>query len=159
MNDTTSYRHVPTVLADLGPLPEVVESNSDSTWKMFLSLQSTQGQTFLHTEPSGVMPFWSEESQGDATLTVQDVMVEARRSNRVCPNPPQWQRFHALLKEATGAEAPPPLSRAEAAATPPLVKRIRVRDQVEWAAERGQLSLALGFFRSLPEDQWVHIGR
>ena len=157
MNETTSYRHVPTVLADLGPLPEVVECNSDSTWKMFLALQS--GQTFPQTEPSGVVPFWVQEPEEDATLTVQEVMVEARRSNRVCPDHQQWQRFHALLKQATGAEPPPPLTRAEAATTPPLVKRIRVRDQVEWAAEHGQLALALDFFRSLPEDQWAHIGR
>jgi len=34
------FRIKPSVLADLGPLPEVVESDSETTWKMFLQLEA-----------------------------------------------------------------------------------------------------------------------
>jgi hypothetical protein len=148
MDESWIYRVTSTsVLADLGPLPEVVESNSETSWNAFLQAQASQERS-LATRPRGAP---------EATLSVQEVMSEARRNNRICPRVPHWQALCALLGELTGAQPPGAISGNEAKQAPPLVKRIRVRDQVEWAARHGQLPQVLRFFQSLPEDRWHHM--
>ena len=154
------FRHTfrqTTVIADLGPLPEVSESNSETTWRMFQELQSQHGSQFLRTEPSSLAPLAGGGEPAPARLTVDDVMFEARRGNRVCPKEAQWCLLQQLL-ETGGPDAPAALAGPEFRRTPSLVKRTRVREQVEWAARCGILHLVFGFFRSLPEDDWVHIG-
>jgi hypothetical protein len=47
---------------------------------------------------------------------------------------------------------------AELRRSPPLVRRIRMRDQVEWAAQHGLLRELFDFIESLPEDHWLHMG-
>lgn len=143
------------VLADLGPLPEVMESNSDTAWKLFEDLQSGV-QQFPQMVSSAFPPLESGASPLQAGLSVQDVLLEARRNNRVCPVDAQWKRLCALLRDVTGSE--PPAAAAGHGPVSRLVKRMMVRDQIEWAAEHGYLAVVLRFLRSLPEDQWVHMG-
>lgn len=156
MKERDSYRNTPSILATLECLPEVVEKDSDSSWQTFLALQ--REDPYAPTQPSGMQAM--EASLRPAShLTVHDVMTEARRLNRVAPCEPRWQQLHVLLKAAGRGDPPPPMTGREASATPPLVKRIRIRDQVEWAAEHGLLERVLQFFNALPENDWVHIGR
>jgi hypothetical protein len=159
MKERDSYRNTPSILATLECLPEVVEKDSDSCWQMFLALQSQDEAPYAPTQPFDVQALYASQPSAPSRLTVNDVMIEARRLNRVAPCEPRWRQLHVLLKAAGRGEPPPPMSGVEASATPPLVKRIRIRDQVEWAAEHGLLERVLQFFTSLPEDQWVHIGR
>jgi hypothetical protein len=154
-----SYRSTPSILASLQCLPEVVESDSDASWKMFLALQSDEGPAFAPTQPSDLRAPTASHPGVPPRLTVQDVMMEARRHNRVAPCERRWQQMHLLLEAAGRGTPPPPMAGLEGSTTPPLVKRIRVRDQVEWAAEHGLLEQVAQFFTSLPEDQWVHMGR
>jgi hypothetical protein len=158
LNDMGNYRNTPSVLAALEPLPEVVETNTDSSWMLFHSLQSQAAELYAPTQPAELASAAAGAAPGEP-LSVQDVMTEARRHNRIAPQEPHWGRLCDLLQKATGSQPPPPMTPHEAAGTPPLAKRIRVRDQVEWAEKHGQLPTVLGFFRSLPEDQWMHIGR
>jgi hypothetical protein len=146
----SKHRNGPSLLASLEPLPEVRETDTESSWLLFLALQSEDRTA---APPAESLPL--------VRLTVQDVMVEARRYNRVCPQEPQWQRLHALLLQQPAPEEPPPppMTPSEAAVAPPLAKRLRVRDQVEWAERHGLLREVLGFLRSLPEEDWLHIGR
>lgn len=146
-----------TVLADLGPLPEVVETDSETLWKMFVELDEQHAASFSRTVPSTVTGLWSDGESQQEALSVQTVMAEARRHNRVCPIEVEWRRLHALLLNAA-PDAPAPIVGAELRRTPPLVRRIRVRDQVEWAAERGLLREVLDFIEALPEDHWIHMG-
>lgn len=158
MDDQWDFRTKTSVLADLGPLPEVVESNSETTWKMFLQLEAQQAASFSRTSPSSLAPLGDPGGRPPGSISVDDVMAQARRFNRICPIEPQWQRLHALLAQAGADDAPAGMSGMQFRRTPPLAKRIRVRDQVEWAAQHGLLQEVSEFLASLPEDQWVHMG-
>lgn len=144
------------VLADLGPLPEVVESDSETVWQTFLRLQAHEKEAgFSETSPSRQAgPYLPGQA-----CTVDDVMLEVRRSNRICPVEPQWIRLCSLLRDAAGLEPPAAICGADARTTPKLTKRIRIRDQVEWAAQHGALHLLAAFIAEIPEDQWVHLGQ
>jgi hypothetical protein len=156
----TDYRNTPSILATLECLPEVVEKNTDSSWQLFVTLQSRGESVFQRTLPSGVQDLGTVEQAATGDITVQEVMAEARRLNRIAPLQPHWHRLYLLLKEsAQGAEPPAAMTVDEAARTPPLVRRIRVRDQVEWAEQHGQLAAVLRFFRGLSEEEWAHMGR
>lgn len=148
-----------TLLGDLGPLPEAVECDNDETWRMFLELSQPSAYTDAH--PPARSPREDEDQPAEADITIEQVMAEARRYNRICPIAPQWRQLHAMLLTAGVASEPPPppIEGADLARTPPLGKRMRLRDQVTWAAERGHLRAVFRFLRDLPEDQWHHIGR
>jgi hypothetical protein len=77
------------VLADLGPLPEVTESDTDTSWRMFLELQEQHTTGFLKTEPSALTPLDDGATDKAPNPTAQDVLLEARRLNRVCPSEAQ----------------------------------------------------------------------
>lgn len=144
-------------LADLGPLPEVRECNRETTWQLFLALQSGT-DAFPHTEPFTPTHAALREPQPlDGELGVHDVLNEARRNNRVSPTDPHWAKLRELLKDATGFEPPPCAPTTET--VPRLVKRMLLRDQIEWAADHGYLTLAMRFLHALPEEQWVHMTR
>jgi hypothetical protein len=159
VTERDTYRNTPSILATLECLPEVVEKDTDSSWQMFLALQSRDQAPYEPTLPSDLQALHGSRPGAESRLTVNDVMIEARRLNRVAPCEPRWQQLHVLLQAAGRGDPPPPITGVEATATPPLVKRIRVRDQVEWAAQNGLLESLFQFFTSLPENQWVHIGR
>jgi hypothetical protein len=63
-----------------------------------------------------------------------------------------------LPSDAHGARPPPPLVGAAWAATPPLSKRMCLRDQVEWADAHGCLDAIYALLKDVPEDQWHHMG-
>lgn len=158
MNDLWNYRdRPPSVLADLGPLPHVVESDSDTTWRLFVKLQEQHRHDFPRTQP--MMPFSAPAPAMPAAAepTVEEVMREARRLNRICPQEASWKQLCDGLRQRTGLQPPEPITGPAASRTPPLVKRIRIRDQVEWAARCGQLRHVMDFFSSLGEEQWAHM--
>lgn len=133
------FRIKSSVLADLGPLPDVVESNTETVWKMFLQLDT-------------------QHAAGGDGVSVADVMAQARRFNRICPVEPQWLRLQAMLAECGGSDAPPAVQGAAFRTMPALAKRAALRDQVEWAADRGCLTQVHDFLRSLSEDNWTYMG-
>lgn len=160
MSEVWENRNSPSRLIDLGPLPEVTESNTETTWKMFLQLQAQHSAGFTKTAPSQLG--WLEEATGAKPLahaSVDEVMAEARRFNRVCPVHSQWLRLDSLLAVAGLATAPAALVDGDARRAPPLAKRMRLRDQVEWAARNGLLQEVYVFLASLSEDQWTHMGK
>ena len=158
MKQRDAYRNTQSVLATLQCLPEVVETNSESSWQEFIALRSENQAHFAPTVTSEIPVIDACQARTHRQLSVQDVMTEARRLNRVAPCERRWQQLHLLLQGAGRGTPPPPMTGMEASVTPPLVKRIRVRDQVEWAARHGLLERLFHFFRALPEDQWVHMG-
>lgn len=149
----SQFKHS-TVRADLGPLPEVTESDSETLWKMFVELDEQHTSSFTKTQPSTITPLSEPQSPQPGGYSVQEVMAEARRNNRVCPKEHEWQQLHAIL----GRDAPAPLAGVELKKTAPLLRRIRLRDQVEWAAQKGLLVDVMDFVQRLREDQWMHMG-
>jgi hypothetical protein len=146
----------PARLTDLGPLPEVRECNRETTWALFQALQA--GESYQETQPINSLDI---ETRADAPRgpdpEVQDVLNEARRNNRVSPTDVHWARLRELLKGATGFE--PPACAAAGQSVPRLVRRMLLRDQIEWAADHGYLALTFRFLKALPEEQWLHMGR
>lgn len=151
----SGFKHTTTTaLADLGPLPDVVESDSETLWKMFIELDEQHTSSFSKTQPSAMAPLTPNQQRPLGGYSVQEVMAEARRHNRVCPSEAEWQNLQVLL----GHEAPASLSGTELKKTPALLRRIRLRDQVEWAAQKGRLLEVMDFLQRLREDQWMHMG-
>ena len=160
MEERDAYRNTPSILATLQCLPEVMELTSESSWQMFLALQAQDRNACAPTQPCDLHFRVSSAADEDpGGLTVQAVMAEARRLNRVAPCAAEWAKLHDLLRSAGRGNPPPALTAAEAASTPALVQRIQVRDQVEWAAQRGMLERVFEFLQDLPESRWTHIGR
>lgn len=152
------FRIMPSVLADLGPLPDVVETESETTWKMFLQLEAQHSAKFSKTLPSQLQMPRVQQPRANGSVSVDDVMAEARRFNRICPVESEWLRLQAILTEYGGSEAPGAVQGAALRRLPPLARRMAVRDQVEWAASRGCLREVYAFLAALPEDRWIHMG-
>jgi hypothetical protein len=150
------FRIKSSVLADLGPLPEVVESNSDTVWKMFLQLEDQHGGPFSDGPWSQFGLPGSHRRRPAGDVSVDDVMARARRYNRVCPVEPEWLRLLAILAEY--GDAPPAVQGAAFRRMPALARRTALREQVEWAAEHGCLANVYAFLEALPEDRWTHMG-
>lgn len=136
---------------------EVTEKSSDTSWAVFQALSGQQERSFEKTRPTtlAVAPAHPAASEH---VTIDDVLVEARRNNRVCPLPAIWQRLYAYLPN-TGPHLPVvPAAHAEWAQVPSLQKRARLREHIEWAAAQGVLRQVYEALKKLPENRWHHIG-
>lgn len=136
---------------------EVVEKASDTSWAMFQALQGQQERGFEKTRPTGLAaPQGSEPLPEEITL--DDVLVEVRRNNRVCPMPAIWQRLYAYLPNTGPHLSKVPATHAEWSQVPSLQKRARLREHIEWAASQGVLRQVYDALRKLPENRWYHMG-
>lgn len=154
--------------------PQAVESTSDTLWNEFNKLQgtavaapaATQCDPFAPTVPDNIdrqapAPAPAPGLSLVSTLTAQEVMVEARRFNRVCPQPAEWMALYDMLpgKVQQGRiwQPPPPVTGPAWSATPPMAKRILLRDHIEWAEQHGAIGEVMTYLTSLAETQWHHM--
>lgn len=128
---------------------EVLEKNTETAWGMFQTLQ----EQHLRGEPE---PVAARPPAGEVTL--EDALTEIRRNNRVCPQPSVWKKLYDYLPNKTSQLAPAPATAQEWTTTPPLQKRARLRQHLEWAAEQGVLKSVYKALAALPEDKWHHMG-
>lgn len=135
---------------------EVLEKNTDTSWAMFQSLQQQHERGYEKTRPISLDPPPPLAVPGKVTL--EAVLVEARRLNRVCPTPVVWQRLYDYLPNKAANLPPVPATRAEWDQLPPLQKRSRLREHIEWAAAQGVLKQVYDALRALPESRWHHMG-
>ena len=144
---------------DIAGAVDVVEKDTDTSWALFQALQGQQERGFEKTRPGGLAaaPAAAPASAAEA-VTIDDVLVEARRNNRVCPLPAIWQRLYAYLPHTGPHLSQVPATHAEWAQVPPLQKRARLREHIEWAASQGVLRQVYEALRKLPENRWHHIG-
>ena len=153
------FRIQSSVLADLGPLPEVVESNSDTVWQTFLQLEARHPMTSSRALSGFGALRGSQQPRGRiGEVALEDVIALARRFNRVCPVESEWLRLQAILADCGGAEAPDVVQGTALRRMPALARRMALRHVVEWAAERGCLLDVHAFLEGLPEDRWTHMG-
>jgi hypothetical protein len=132
---------------------EVLEKDTDTTWALFQALHHQHERGFEKTEPASLS---LTQRVVAATLTVDDVLLEARRNNRICPKPLVWQRLFDWLPNK-GAQLPQvPATRAEWEQMPALEKSRRLREHIEWAAMQGVLQKVHDGLKALPEERWHH---
>jgi hypothetical protein len=136
---------------------EVLEKNTDTSWAAFQALQHQQEHGYEKTEPAALPPP-TLPTPTPAPLSVDDVMLEARRNNRICPKPLVWQRLYDWLPNKTPQLPQVPATRAEWDQLPPLQKRNRLREHLEWAARHGLLQKVHEGLKALPEERWHHMG-
>jgi hypothetical protein len=175
----------PYVHGDPIPAPEAVERNSATDWAAFSELSARHDAGFAPTAPASLHMRLSDEDRPYAAtvpaglqalpegmapdqvpaqgeLTLEDVLAEARRNNRVCPSQDQWNLLYELLPGKTrrfGRIQPtPPLTGRAWTATPDLAKRMALREHIEWAAAHNCLEDIMDFLTQLPEDQWHKMG-
>jgi len=167
---------------DTIPAPESMEVNSPDVWEAWHALNQREMAQFANTAPMSDLPVSEAEAGFAATQpaslpelrelrqaqrkpkgpTLEEVMVEARLFNRVCPVPLRWNDLYLLLPNKVGAGATaqpaPPLAATAWATTPALAKRMVFREHLEWADRQGVLGQVMAFLRTLPEDEWYHMG-
>ncbi len=94
--------------------------------------------------------------------TLDEVLSEATKSRRVCPQPLRWNELWELLpnrrRNAGGWEPEAPLILAAWHDTPAIAKALRLRQHLEWAAEHGALERVWAFLDALREEEWHHFG-
>ncbi len=174
----STYQH-----GDPIPTSAIEEKDTDTSWALWTDLAASENRGFADTAPpTDVMRYSAEERSYASTvpaalqavvpvvpkgrarreLSVVEVMVEARRNNRVCPLPARWQELYDMLpdKRTSGSawEPSPPLIDAAWAATPSIPKRVCFREHIEWADAHGCLQQVFTFMKSLPEGEWHHMG-
>lgn len=161
------------------PLPEARELGDLTGWELWdQAMKRSQAQfaetaplTSLHppegvdrryapTEPAAILsrPVPARQAR---SVTLDEVLTEARRRNRVCPRPIWWEELYARLPEwaTQGATLPrPPLSGDSWDRTPALAKRMSFRDHVEWCDQERCLPQLLDFLKALPEEAWYRMG-
>jgi hypothetical protein len=120
----------PAGMRDADRALEVVEKNTDTSWAMFQAINHQQERGFEKTRPNG-LDVQKQASEGPAISTLDDVLVEVRRNNRVCPLPTVWMRIHALLPNKPPHLPPVPATREDWSRTPSLQKRARLREHIE----------------------------
>lgn len=148
---------VPGEVPDARTEVEVVEKTTDTSWAMFQALQGQSERSFEKTRPTSLAVPQGQAAATDA-VTIDDVLVEARRNNRVCPLPAIWQRLYAYLPNTGPHLSKVPATHAEWQQVPSLQKRARLREHIEWAASQGVLRQVYEALRKLPENRWHHIG-
>ena len=136
---------------------EVVETDTDTSWAMFQAIAGQQERGFEKTQPTG-LDAHTARREAPAIVTLDDVLEEVRRNNRVCPLPTVWMRIHALLPNKPPHLPPVPATREAWSRTPALQKRARLREHLEWAAAQGVLPQIHEVLRALPENKWHHMG-
>ena len=166
------------------PAPEALHADGDSGWAMWNEASQQQERRFADTAPMTQPPGMSPEEIGWAAtqpaggallkrlatakpmdkplFTLEAAVLVARKNNRVCPRPQQWDAFMNLLpakKSLRGTQQPPaPATGAAWPVTPALTKRLCFREQIEWADRAGVLEPAMQFMQSMSEEEWLHMG-
>ena len=132
----------------------MLEKTTDTSWALFQQLQNAPERGFEKTEPASLLHMPAPAP----VLTVEDVLLEARRNNRVCPKPLIWQRLYDWLPNKAQHLSRGPATRADWDQLPPLQKRSRLREHIEWAAAQGVLAQVHAALKALPEERWLHMG-
>lgn len=94
--------------------------------------------------------------------TLDEILAEAQKNNRVCPLPQKWNELYELLpnkrRKGNSWEPPPTLILAAWWDTPAMSKMLRLREHIVWASEQNALDAIHLFLAGLKEEDWHHIG-
>jgi hypothetical protein len=95
-------------------------------------------------------------------ITIDEVLKEIQKNDRVCPQPQKWNELYQMLpnKKRKGNSWEPSLPLILGAwwDTPAVSKMLRLREHIEWALKEGCLDEIYKFLSELKEEDWHHIG-
>jgi hypothetical protein len=95
----------------------------------------------------------------DRVVSVEQTLALAQKNDRVCPRPIHWVKLYRLLPRrrasAANREPPPPLLESGENA-PALLKMLRLKEHIRWAAAHGALAEVHRFLEQLREEDWLH---
>jgi hypothetical protein len=145
------------------PVPDAREGG-ESTWEAWEEESLRMDLAFAPTQPSENLPL--ADARGARAMqprtgrwTIEDVLLLARRNNRVCPRPALWAGLYLLLEGDRYADLqPPPTQPWIWNKLSSLQRRMSFREHVEWAERHGKLEEAARYLDSVSEADWVHIG-
>jgi hypothetical protein len=165
------------------PAPEALHGDGESSWALWNEVKRQHEHRFADTAPMTRNPgspedvAWAKTQPAseamkipklvprrrqDQVFTLESAMLVARRNNRVCPRPEQWDAFTQLLppRKSVRGSMPPPAAPTGAAwaVTPALTKRLCFREQIEWAERAGVLEKVMAFLQTMTEEEWLHMG-
>ena len=168
---TTRRRPPPFLPSDY--VPETTELHGDLAWELWEKAIKSQDEPFPDTQPNSMTMQLANLRKG-ATAPgrarrapgvepgLDEVLLEARRGNRVCPQPERWQELFAMFEQHVACQPwplpPEPLTGAAWAGTQALAKRMCLREQLEWAAAHGCLGKAFDLLQNLQEADWHYMG-
>lgn len=143
------------------PQPEVIEGG-ESTWELWNDAARALDAQFGPTLPSSAAPLAAAvraaPARREPVETAAQLMVQARRNNRVCPRPPKWTQLYRDLGGPRHADLPPPPVDWLWNKLSSLQKRLFFREYLEWAEQHGKLQDVAWFMETLAEADWVHMG-
>ena len=94
----------------------------------------------------------------DAKL--ESLLTYCQQSDRICPTEHAWTELWEVLPEGTHNDAhwqpPRPLVLGAWWNSSDRDKRLRLQEQIHWAADHGALDAVDAFLRRLPEADWHH---
>jgi hypothetical protein len=134
----------------------MLEKSTETAWAMFQTLQEQHHRGYDDTARAPIEEAPARPAAGEVTL--DDALAEIRRNNRVCPQPSVWKKLYDYLPNKTPQLVSLPATVQEWTMTPPLQKRARLRQHLEWAAAQGVLKQVHKALAALPEDTWHHMG-
>ena len=92
--------------------------------------------------------------------TFEEVVHEARRDGRICPQPGKWHELWELLpdkhRKGNGWEPSLPLILAAWDETPHMMKMIRLQEHIKWAEDHGALQKIYDYMVGLKPDDWFY---
>lgn len=95
-------------------------------------------------------------------LSLDEVLQEARKNGRICPQPLKWHELYKLLLTRVcteaGSEPPLPLILAAWHETPGMMKMLRLEEHIRWAEKEGVLKEVHDFLKQLKPDDWFCVG-
>src|SRR4051812_47658712 len=81
------------------PGVEVLEKNTETAWGLFQALQEQQ-QRGDDESSNGILPE-AAMAAAPGEVTLDDLLTEIRRNNRVCPKPSVWKKLYDYLPNKT----------------------------------------------------------
>lgn len=91
-------------------------------------------------------------------VQLRDLMQYVEAEGRICPEPGKWHELWELLPDkhrvGSGWSPPLPLILAAWEHTTGLEKMLRLKQHIEYAAEKGVLGQVDQFLRNLKPEEW-----
>src|SRR3954462_5863032 len=122
------------------PQPDVQERSSDTVWALWSEVRENEQKRYADTVPLTVpgakgpaVPL-RPAAPPPATNTLDQLLDECKRNNRVCPRPEHWQRLDLLLRAKSAAAAgrlPKPVPPRELDMMTALARRTMFRGVVD----------------------------